>query len=361
MSDEGITIEPVAIPSSLDAADAADFLAMVDVRNAVARERSGHDGLGYSAEELLPGWQNDEDVEGHAWLVRRDGRAIGRLFVEFPQEDGSQVSEIAIELLADAWDPAIAVAGLRLVEDETRARGRSIIRGWTMHRPDPSAGQLAAPTGFGRIPQDGYAQAYLDAGFTLEQVERNSVLDLHGDWSLIQRLHDEAAAAASDAYRLESWTLPTPDAYVDAYAMMMGRMSTDAPSADMEFDEEVWDAARLRRYEHEQLDGGRFGNVVAARHVASGDLVAFNELFIDAARTGTTEQNATLVLKEHRGHRLGMLVKAANLLAWRDLAPLSPRVSTFNAEENRPMLDINEALGFVPASYSGGWQKRLEA
>jgi hypothetical protein len=65
----------------------------------------------------------------------------------------------------------------------------------------------------------------------------------------------------------------------------------------------------------------------------------------------------TLVLAEHRGHRLGMLLKAANLRALQATGSAPALVSTFNAEENRHMLDVNEAIGFRPVGHAGCWRR----
>ena len=40
--------------------------------------------------------------------------------------------------------------------------------------------------------------------------------------------------------------------------------------------------------------------------------------------------------------------------------PESTRILTNNAEENRPMLTIDEEMGFTPIAYSGMWQQTLD-
>ena len=69
------------------------------------------------------------------------------------------------------------------------------------------------------------------------------------------------------------------------------------------------------------------------------------------------QQLDTLVLAEHRGHRLGMLLKVANLRALQASGSAPSLVSTFNAEENRHMLNVNEAIGFRPVGHAGCWRK----
>lgn len=51
-----------------------------------------------------------------------------------------------------------------------------------------------------------------------------------------------------------------------------------------------------------------------------------------------------------------MLLKVANLERER---PGHPSVITFNAEENRHMLSVNEAVGFTPFVYEGAWKTVL--
>ena len=353
----GLELRPLRIPASIDDPDAADFREMTRIRNLVYAEVSGHDDHRMPADELLPAYQPDPSARRFSWIVVLDGEVVGRAGLDLPLEEGARSGHWLVELRRSVWGRGIGRAALALIERTAREQGRTVLSSWAEH-PAADGPQLTAPTGFGAVPRDHAARFFEASGNTLEQIVRVSVLDLGGSEPHLRRLLDAAEEAAA-GYRVVQWTLPTPDEFVDGYAAMKARMVTDAPSADLEYDEEVWDAARLRRFERTYLDAGRHLLVTAAQHVDSGELAAFNELVAGKDRTGITHQEDTLVVAAHRGHRLGMLVKCAGLLAWRDVAPDSTRVMTYNAEENRPMLSINEEIGFRPVSYEGAWKKVL--
>jgi RimJ/RimL family protein N-acetyltransferase len=63
---------------------------------------------------------------------------------------------------------------------------------------------------------------------------------------------------------------------------------------------------------------------------------------------GHVFQWGTLVAAGHRGHRLGMATKAHNLLWVMAEEPGRTSLVTTNAEVNRHMIAVNEALGFRP-------------
>lgn len=356
-----VTIAPVVVPASVDAADARVFVEMVRIANAVCLHDAGHDYLHEEPEEMLGMWQDQADWIQLGFAALRGNDVLG--VVKMLISNQPDAATIEFDLMVD---PPHRGQGLEKpllaeVEREARERGISTIQTWTLHRPDAVGDRLESPTGWGSIPDDAEARLQQANGFTLEQVERNSVFDLTGDLSFVERMLHDAAAAAGDDYRSVAWTSPTPPEYVDGFAYALSRMSTDTPQGGLVVDEQHWDAARVARRDARLKAQGLTVSVAAVVHVPTGRVAAYNELAIADDPAGATQQFGTLVVKEHRGHRLGTVVKCANLLRWRTIAPQSPRVSTFNAEENRHMLDINEAIGFVPASYAGAWKKVLDA
>lgn len=354
----GLEFRPLAVPASIDAPDAADFVEMVRVRNEIYRQISGHDDHRISPDELLPHYRATPYETRLVWIIVDDGAVIGRVGVDLPHEDDSHTAFWLIELLRPSWGRGIGTAAYEIVERTARDHGRTVLQSWAEHPAAPGP-QLKPPTGFGAVPEDHIARFFQRHGYSLEQVERNSAFDLTGSFAGVERLLAEAQAA-SGAYRVVQWHAPTPPEYADGYAWMKSRMSTDAPAAAMEFDEETWDAARIAEHDARYTDSGRTIQVTAAQHIETGELCAFNELVIGKDLAEASHQEDTLVLKEHRGHKLGTLVKCAGLLSWREVAPASRRVITYNAEENRPMLDINEAIGFAPIAYVGAWKKVLD-
>jgi GNAT superfamily N-acetyltransferase len=92
-----------------------------------------------------------------------------------------------------------------------------------------------------------------------------------------------------------------------------------------------------------------------------GAVVAYTDLVVPSHDPGRAYQWGTLVAPEHRGHRLGLAVKAHNLRQLQHHCPDLRILSTFNAEVNRHMVEVNERLGFRPVERLGEFQRKLDA
>ncbi|MGF6821260.1 GNAT superfamily N-acetyltransferase [Microbacterium sp. ZKA21] len=354
------TLHPLVLPARAGAAPTALVREYADVRNATILESTGRDDDVLPAEALLPTLYSTPDRTRSQWYVAADGRMLGCAALDISQDDAGETALVVVAMRRDAQGHGIGRALYEHVESIARDAGVRRLLHWEAHHEDGSdAAPLASPTGFGSVPADRSARFLSRNGFRLEQVERASEF-LWSDDSVdrLTSLRDAAAAHASD-YRIVRWMLPTPTEHIDGYAWMKSRMSTDAPDAELGQPEETWDAARVARQDQRIAQKGWSMQVTAAQHVGTGELCAFNELAIGPDAASATHQYDTLVLAAHRGHRLGMLVKTAGLLAWREQYPASARVVTYNAEENRPMLSINEEIGFTAFTYEGAWKKDL--
>ncbi|MER7796156.1 GNAT family N-acetyltransferase [Microbacterium sp. NPDC096154] len=354
-----IEIEPLVVPESLDAPGGADFAEVVRIGNEAWRRESGTDLHDDDPQELLARWRETPYRVTRAILARVDGAIAGSGRIEIDKTT-SQSAEVDVSLAEAHADGPVADALFAAVDALAREHGRSVLQTWTIHRPDPVDDRLVPPTGAGWIPaQDAATRRMRRNGYVLGQVERNSVFDLQGSYDAVDRLLEDALAKAGPDYRPVWWAGPTPPEYASGYAAAIARMSSDPPAGELSTEQSAWDAERVFERDTRLADAGVLMGVTLVIHGPSGEVAAFNELSIGQDRTRPTDQWGTLVMPEHRGRRLGAIVKCIGLRRWHELVPESPRVSTFNAEENRYMLDVNEAVGFVPASYAGAWEKRL--
>lgn len=155
----------------------------------------------------------------------------------------------------------------------------------------------------------------------------------------------ESAARAAAGYSLVTWTGRTPREHLSGFAAVNNAMNDRPGDADRE--DRIWDADRIR----ERVDGpnelsGNRHYTVAALHAASGELVAVTRIAVDPEFPEWGQQRLTAVTRPHRGHRLGLLVKAA-MLCWLAEEEKALRwIVTENAAANRHMIAINETLGY---------------
>lgn len=357
---------PVPVPASLDAEDAWALRSLATLERVVNDAIWGHHDLAYAAVESLAKLQ-DETYVRRAHLVAvapdRPREVLGAALVRLPQQGNTHLVEVDLLIHPEQERRGVDDALLAAVQARARTDGRSVVILSSEHTHEPNAdlpNVLEAPTGSGRISRADPGAALAERfGFTLEQAERYSVLALPVAPERLRTLRESAAAVASLGYRTVTWENRCPDRWIDEFARLETRMSTDAPSAGLEVVEDPWDAARVRVAETAIAAADRDFLVSAVEHVPTGSLAGFT--MIEFPRTGSAFafQQDMLVVREHRGHQLGLLVKAVNLERLAALRPGTRRLHTWNAEENSFMLAINIALGFEPVGVYGVWQKHL--
>lgn len=196
-------------------------------------------------------------------------------------------------------------------------------------------------------------------GFSAASKEVHRVLELPADPQVLEVLERDAIGHAS-GYQIVGFDDRVPDEYMDGYCALQIAFNDEAPTGDLDIEAEYWDEDRVRKSEERLERQGRQQRRTIALD-PSGRVVALTEMFASHHQPESGFQGGTLVLPGHRGRRLGMATKLANLRRYAADFPGVRQVHSWNAEINGPMVAINEAIGFRPVEYLVEMQRRDQA
>ena len=273
-------------------------------------------------------------------LAYLDGTPAGYLYLDLPLLDNLDNAE------AELWvAPAYRRRGIGRAL-WTYAAGR--IRALDRKRITVESVESAESCGFA---------AAVGAAAALR--ETRSRLDV----AAIDQHHLDAMLAEArthaDGYRLIRWQGVPPDRYIDDVAYLDSRFLADAPTGDLEWESENIDADRVRKHEQRWTDRGVGRFHAGMVHEAGDRLVAWTTLSGADDTPTHLWQHITLVDPPHRGHRLGTIVKVANLAHAREHRPELTAIDTWNATSNEYMLAINRAMGFRAVDTWVDWQRTV--
>jgi GNAT superfamily N-acetyltransferase len=357
-----VRIEQLWIPDSLDGPDAADFLAAVEVGRKVRMQTWGSDDLAYAPQEKL--LEMADPYERQVILVAKiDGEIVGTVDIALPLADNLDLAEFTLDILPEFQRQGVGRQLLEAAEHLARDEGRHTILIDTNHPGvslgESDAGQLTPGSGLGFVPLGSREVEFArHTGYTLQHIEQFSSCTLPLDSKLVAELETEAQEANAGRYRLHHWTDRCPEQWLEAVAALENRAGEDGvPGADMAG--MVFDGGILREAEEVTIAQGRRTVVTAVEHIASGTLVGLTTISVLALRPDVVFQDDTVVLQEHRGNKLGLLIKVANMERLSEQFPDARVLYTWNAPENRYLLKVNKQLGFTTAGVTGIWEKEL--
>jgi GNAT superfamily N-acetyltransferase len=320
----------------VDLADTGRIRACHEVYEAVLRADKA-EGPWLSAKRfggwLTVGWVGDPR---EVWLVT-DQAVAGWYWLELPDRENLDRAQLELMVHPDRRRRGLGRALLQHAVARAAAHGRSVL--------NSAAQNGSAGEDFAR-----------SAGAEVGLIDVQRMLDLADlGAGRLAELREQAMKAAA-GYSLVSWTGPVPEEFLEQAAALYTALG-DAPHDAGEMPE-IWDAQQVRERINDLLPHfGMRHYSLAARCDASGEMAALTQMVVDPEDPGWGHQLITAVTRKHRGHRLGLLVKAAMLELLATTEPQLERISTWNAEANQHMIAVNQALGFtVLGPPNTGWR-----
>jgi mycothiol synthase len=168
----------------------------------------------------------------------------------------------------------------------------------------------------------------------------------------------EWAALDPKGYRLERADRTVPASLVRPYLDAANAMN-DMPKGDLRFADQKFTEEQLRDRESWLKQTGVEWWLIVAIDQASGDGAGFTEVSYDPRVGHVIQQGGTGVTAAHRGHRLGLWMKAVMLERIVRERPAAKFIRTGNANVNKNMLEINTLIGFRHAWSTTLWQLPL--
>jgi GNAT superfamily N-acetyltransferase len=234
-----------------------------------------------------------------------------------------------------------------------RALGRALLRRAVQAVADQGDGIVFMSQVTDRIPAaENFARAI---GATPGLDMKTNQLDLVS----VDRINvGEWAAMAPAGYRLERVDGPVPPGLIRPYIESASGMN-DAPRGDLRMDDWELNEEQIRDRESWQRQAGIERWLILAVHEASGAGAGYTEVTYDPRVPHLIWQQGTAVIGAHRGHRLGLWMKAAMLKRILEERTKARFIRTGNANTNAQMLAINTQLGFKVAWSAALWQLTL--
>jgi mycothiol synthase len=254
------------------------------------------------------------------WAAYKDQRLIGLVWLGLPRDENDGMILTDLWIHPDHRRRSVGTGLLKAALPAIAKSGRTKLLG---------------------ILKDETAGAHFTASLGCHIVQR----------TVVQRL-DVASVppstwdvSPSPGYQLTHWIGPTPDDLLAGYAAARPAIQ-DAPAGEAGYQQPNWTPERIRQSEQQLADQGTEERVVVAVEEASGRIVGVTSMLFYPHRPDYGYQSDTSVIGEHRGHGLGVAMKAAMMRWIRAERPQTAIVLTTTAKANEHMIDVNLRVGY---------------